>query len=462
MVTLTPAAPDNDSVDAGVLPPAPRPGVIGDSVWRDRNGNGVRDAGDTGIAGVTVTLLDQEGDPIPGIAPVVTGADGGYRFENLPLGTYRVKFSGLPAGSRLTTPNAGGNDSRDSDADPNTGITGPITLTAANPVAASIDAGVVMAAPPTGRIGDSVWLDRDRDGVRDLGEPGLAGVLVTLLDANGNPVPGVAAVRTDSQGRYSFSGVPLGTYRVRFSDLPAGTSLTRANVGNDATDSDADPATGVTRTVTLTAARPTVSNVDAGVLPRQQTRGSVQSSVWLDRNGNGMRDRGEPGVAGVRVTLLDRNGRPVPGVDPVVTGADGNYAFTGLPLGTYRVGFSNLPAGTRLTGENRGGDDGRDSDADPTTGVTAPFTLTVARPTVTAIDAGVLPAGAPGNPDEPGDPDQPSNPNDPDSPDYPGTPDQPGDLPNTGSPVTPVLALAGLLALMLGSGLILVARRRRT
>ena len=32
----------------------------------------------------------------------------------------------------------------------------------------------------TGTIGDTVFVDRDRDGVQDVGEPGLGGVILAL------------------------------------------------------------------------------------------------------------------------------------------------------------------------------------------------------------------------------------------------------------------------------------------
>ena len=37
------------------------PAAIGDFVWLDTNGNGKQDAGEPGIAGVTVKLLDSTG-----------------------------------------------------------------------------------------------------------------------------------------------------------------------------------------------------------------------------------------------------------------------------------------------------------------------------------------------------------------------------------------------------------------
>ena len=38
------------------------------------------------------------------------------------------------------------------------------------------------AAGPTNQAGDFVWLDLDQDGIQDAGEPGIAGVLVNILD----------------------------------------------------------------------------------------------------------------------------------------------------------------------------------------------------------------------------------------------------------------------------------------
>jgi hypothetical protein len=90
-------------------------------------------------------------------------------------------------------------------------------------------------------IGDFVWNDLDRDGIQDLGEPGIPGVTVNLYEAAG--LSFVDSTVTDALGEYLFSiefdnplaGVPL---IVEF-NLPAGFVFTVPNVGADDTiDSD--------------------------------------------------------------------------------------------------------------------------------------------------------------------------------------------------------------------------------
>jgi uncharacterized repeat protein (TIGR01451 family) len=99
-------------------------------------------------------------------------------------------------------------------------------------------------------LGDFVWIDTNRDGIQDSGEPGIPGVTVTLY------TNGVASLTTttDASGLYSFTGLAPGTslsYTVGFS-TPSGYTATLANQGSDdALDSDADPATGRTQSITL-------------------------------------------------------------------------------------------------------------------------------------------------------------------------------------------------------------------
>ncbi|MFF8565421.1 SdrD B-like domain-containing protein [Streptomyces albidoflavus] len=121
-----------------------------------------------------------------------------------------------------------------------------------------------------GRIGGLVWKDQNRDGLRDEGEPLIPGVRVALLDADGEPVRSASGdpltAVTDREGAYGFT-VPLGDYRVRFSDWPAVFSLTAMNAGSDPDrDSDADPETGISERVSLTAESPESRHVDAGLL----------------------------------------------------------------------------------------------------------------------------------------------------------------------------------------------------
>jgi uncharacterized repeat protein (TIGR01451 family) len=74
---------------------------IGDTVWQDLDGDGVQDAGEPGLPGVTVELLNSGASVI---ATDVTDANGNYLFDGLSAGTYsaRVDDTTLPAGSVAT------------------------------------------------------------------------------------------------------------------------------------------------------------------------------------------------------------------------------------------------------------------------------------------------------------------------------------------------------------------------
>jgi hypothetical protein len=102
----------------------PPTAALGDFVWGDTDGDGIQDAGEPGIANVTVELLDAG---MTVIATTMTAADGSYSFTGLTPGDYFVRFV-KPDGYDFTTQDAGADDGLDSDADPLTGKTTLITL----------------------------------------------------------------------------------------------------------------------------------------------------------------------------------------------------------------------------------------------------------------------------------------------------------------------------------------------
>ncbi|WP_198424789.1 SdrD B-like domain-containing protein, partial [Spirosoma endbachense] len=105
---------------------------------------------------------------------------------------------------------------------------------------------------PTAGLGDYVWNDSNKNGSQDAGEAPIPGVVATLF------INGVssATTLTNATGFYSFTGLTPGSslsYSAGFS-TPAGFSATSQNQGDDDTkDSDADPFTGKTQSVTLLA-----------------------------------------------------------------------------------------------------------------------------------------------------------------------------------------------------------------
>ena len=188
-------------------------------------------------------------------------------------------------------------------------------------------------------LGDFVFVDTNKDGIQQPGEPGIPGVIVTLI-SNGTVV---ASTITNGSGLYSFTGLTPGVpYSVSFT-TPTGYTATLAQQGGDDTkDSDANPVTGQTRSVTL-APGENNPNLDAGFyLP---TAG-LGDFVFVDINKNGIQDAGEPGIAGVTVTLYTNGVASL----TTLTNASGLYSFTGLTPGTQPELLGGLHRPSRLHG----------------------------------------------------------------------------------------------------------------
>ena len=91
------------------------------------------------------------------------------------------------------------------------------------------------------------------------------------------------------------------------------------------------------------------------------TSAPIGDLVWLDTNGDGLQDAGEPGIAGIVVRLLDSSGARL---DEVTTDAGGHYELTPSTAGPFTLEVV-LPDGYRPTVVDVGADEAVDSDADP-------------------------------------------------------------------------------------------------
>ncbi|MCU0326651.1 MAG: hypothetical protein MUF45_15600, partial [Spirosomaceae bacterium] len=363
-------------------------GTIGDYVWNDTDNDGIQDGGESGIAGVQVELYaaDASGNPVgAALAKDTTDANGLYQFKDLIKGDYVVKIitSTIPTGFIISNQtNAGGDDTKDSDFSPSTGLSQKISLdptnTGGDPLKKdnpTVDAGLFS---PLGSIGDFVWKDTDNDGVQDPGELGAEGVVIELYasDSNGNPI-GAAFKKdtTDANGAYLFTNLPAGDYVIKVvsGTLPTNFEIsTLPNAGSDDTkDSDVNPTNGLSPKITITTinpANPTDKDNTTVDIALYTPVGVIGDYVWKDADNDGIQDSGEAGVPGVILELYaaDANGNPTGAVlKKDTTDANGFYQFTDVLKGEYVVKIvqSSIPADSKLSAkENIGGDDTKDND----------------------------------------------------------------------------------------------------
>ncbi|MEM7547541.1 MAG: SdrD B-like domain-containing protein [Pseudomonadota bacterium] len=129
------------------------------------------------------------------------------------------------------------------------------------------------AQPQEGSLSGRYFIDKNNNGIDDDGpDNGVEGVKVRLLDEQGRHAG--KTTFTDADGNYSFAGLDVGTYGVRFIDRKTGRDLIETNVGDDdSIDSDAQfirAKKSEIRDIDVTAGKDRVDN-DAGVAGNQDT-----------------------------------------------------------------------------------------------------------------------------------------------------------------------------------------------
>jgi hypothetical protein len=270
-------------------------------VYDDADASGSEDAGELGISGRTVYAdLDDSGSLDAGEPSTTTAGDGSYTLSGLTPGATIVRTV-VPAGSTCSDPSP---------------CDHPLTLVSGDALTGR-DFGTNAAPPPApGSASGSLFHDLNGDGARDAGEDPLAGRTVYAdLDSNGVKDAGEPEALTDANGDWSLSGLPAGSYPVR-EETPAGWQCSAPQ--------DCD------NTITITPGSNTSQDF-ANYLPV-----TVIGRWFLDSNGSGSQDGGEPGLSGWTV-YVDLNGDGVreAGEPAATTDANGDYTIPGVRPGSY-------------------------------------------------------------------------------------------------------------------------------
>ena len=320
-------SPGNDFVDE-------QTGSISGTVLEDTNNDGV---GDAPIAGVTIALLDNLGNPVlddmGNPITTVTAADGTYSFDDVPPGDYQV--SEVDENGFISVSDTdGANDNIIGDGTP------------INVVGGEDSPGNDFVDEQTGSISGTVLEDTNNDGV---GDAPIAGVTIALLDNLGNPVlddmGNPITTVTAADGTYSFDNVPPGDYQVSEVDENGFISVSDTDGANDNIIGDGTP-------INVVGGEDSPGNdfVD------EQT-GSISGTVLEDTDNDGV---GDAPLGGVTISLQDLTGAPI--LDDMgnpittVTAADGTYSFDNVPPGDYQV-LESDPTGYVSISDTDGGND---------------------------------------------------------------------------------------------------------
>ncbi len=303
---------------------------IGNLVWHDVDGDGIREAGDDPIAGITVNLSGTDSDGNAVSLSTITDGFGLYSFDQLPSGNYDITF-GLPPVSTLgethfTLQSVGLDPTVDSDGDSTTG-TASVTLPS-NFNMVDVDQGVFFASP-------SVSVVKKINGDEAATSPGVVVDLGSTMSITFD---------VTNTGNVPLSTVSVADDQITAVACPGGVVQPGETI--QCTANHPAPAAGVVHHNTATAtANPSpladgtqladVSDSDDAYA--NSSGSSLAGQVFHDVNDDGLRQVAEIGIAGVEITLTgsDIYGNTVNRT--TTTNVTGQWSFTALAAGTYRV-----------------------------------------------------------------------------------------------------------------------------
>lgn len=199
-----------------------------------------------------------------------------------------------------------------------------------------------LAVSTNHAVTGKVYMDHDNNGQVGASEPGISAQTIELW-RNGSFYQSTV---TDSLGNYAFLELPDGNYVVRQPHQPPNTvngQTTPGSEGGNATSPAVTP-----------SAISAIQLTGAGTTPMLSTDNnfgelafvSISGKVFLDVNNNGTQQGTEPALSGETISLQREQGGSWVVAGSTTTVADGSYAFTQLPPGTYRVVQPNQPDGT--------------------------------------------------------------------------------------------------------------------
>ena len=316
IVTLA-AGQSNQSIDAGLVLPAPVPARLSGYVYEDAGNDGVRNS-EVPIAGVPIRLTgtDTLGNAVN--ATTTTNVSGFYEFSNLTAGTYTVTETqpSIYLDGKDTAGSTGGSVAA------NDVISGITLVPGANSVENN------FGELPKAAINGFVYCDDNNDGIKQGTESGLGGVTVTLTGTNDLGQSVTLTTTTAADGSYSFADLRPGTYTVTETTQPVGKLDGKDTAGNTPGSTSSNE---VISNIVLTPGLVSNNNNFGEILPAR-----ISGYVYEDVGNDGVRNA-EPAIAGVTVTLTGTNDLGQPVSASTTTNAAGYYEFTGLRPGSYQV-----------------------------------------------------------------------------------------------------------------------------
>ncbi len=311
-------------------------GRIGDLLWHDIDGDGVKDATEDGISGVTLLLYNSAGTTL--LASTVTTASGGYIFPGLANGDYlvRVDTDSLPIGYDQT-------------ADPEQPGVQCTTCNNESPATVSGGSSVLTkdfgyrdggaAGAGTVTLLGNVWYDTDKQGDFDETPPGswINGVKVNVVCSNGFSTQLTTATSIGGNWSTTVSDNVSCTVTVDTSTLP---SAAYTQTGDPDQPGVLCTTCDSTTVVVIGASAPPAVNF--GYV---EQLGTITGTVCAG-SGDGVCNPGESALTGVTVTLTYAGPDTFLGTSDdisqtVTTNASGRYTFTNQLPGLYQIVETN-------------------------------------------------------------------------------------------------------------------------
>jgi hypothetical protein len=273
------------------------------------------------IPGATLTLVGVGIGGQPVLRTTTTDATGLYLFANLTPGNYTI-IESQPAGFISSRQETGTPFAQPSPVEDRLNLTIP-----AGNTAAGVNYNFWEVQP--GSLAGNVYVDVDNSGTRDPGvDLPIPGTLIRLIGVDWNNQPVDQTIRTGLDGTYLFENLLPGEYDI-VEFQPAGFLDNADNIGSLG---GANPINDRFDGIPLGQAANGIDYDFGELLPA-----SISGFVYVDKNNNGRKDRGERGISGARVRLTGTDDLGVPIQIDVRTNSQGAYSFQGLRPGTYTV-----------------------------------------------------------------------------------------------------------------------------